>query len=184
MPAEGAREVGRRDHGAMPGLDVSWYGRRATCRLFALILIRYMIPEAGRVAGATAAPPPPPTAAAVTSLPEARAPAADAHIRQKRGAEQLEEPPAKRRDNGDWLPHANDGSMLLPGSAQVGDEPARPQTKGTFNNNAAGISFDERMHPRNRYYGRRPNFASLAAQFADFAAFTSTVRVPFLAGPA
>jgi hypothetical protein len=30
------------------------------------------------------------------------------------------------------------------------------------------------MHQRNRYFGRRPDFAALAAQFPDFAALTTS----------
>ena len=45
-----------------------------------------------------------------------------------------------------------------------------------FNDQPGGSSFDERMHPRNRYAGRRPDFAALAAQFPDFAALTTEVR--------
>jgi hypothetical protein len=58
----------------------------------------------------------------------------------------------------------------------IGESDAHPRRKACFNDKTEGSSFDQRMHPRNRYFGRRPNFAALAAQFEDFAAVTTTVR--------
>jgi len=57
-----------------------------------------------------------------------------------------------------------------------GPAPASAPTAapGPFNDKPTGGSFDSRMHPRNRYFRRKPDFAALAAQFADFAAIVVT----------
>ena len=59
------------------------------------------------------------------------------------------------------------------GANDEGDEgPEHESVNGAFSESLG--SFNDRMHPRNRYSGRRPDFAALAARFADFAALSST----------
>jgi 23S rRNA A1618 N6-methylase RlmF len=71
-----------------------------------------------------------------------------------------------------WPASPGEEQQPLPG--KKGSGAAQHRAKGAFNSRAGGSSFDERMHPRNRYFRHRPDFAALAAQFGDFAALTTT----------
>jgi 23S rRNA A1618 N6-methylase RlmF len=51
---------------------------------------------------------------------------------------------------------------------------AAPTRANRVFNSQMGTSFDDRMHRRNRYYGRRPDFSALSRRFSDFAALTTT----------
>lgn len=85
-------------------------------------------------------------------------------------------PPHKRPHISDTSSTARDDTLPIATDPEKGIESgAHPRSKACFNDKTEGRSFDQRMHPRNRYFGRRPNFAALAAQFEDFAALTTTV---------
>ena len=84
----------------------------------------------------------------------------------------------KRPNVGDHPPAAVVGAADAGVGAGVGGaaceaEGGQARGRGAFNDKHGGSPFDERMHPRNRYFGRRPDFAALAAQFPDFAALTT-----------
>ena len=83
--------------------------------------------------------------------------------------------PHKRPNVASLPPVANGGASQSVGGG-AGNASAPDQ--GAFYDQVGGSSFDDRMHGRNRYFGRRPDFATLAAKFADFAALTITVAPP------
>lgn len=99
----------------------------------------------------------------------------------KRGAE----PPTDEEDALKKRPHMGDhppatvadaadaGAGTGLGGAACEARGGNLRGRGAFNDKHGGSTFDERMHPRNRYFGRRPDFAALAAHFPDFAALTT-----------
>ena len=129
---------------------------RTTVRLLGVFLLAAggaRMPDADACAAGAGAPGPAPLVPPRPSHKRAAEPAALASEAA---------PPCKRAHVGGSDPPAAGG--------------AGARSANAFNDQPAGSTFDERMHPRNRYAGRRPDFAALAAQFPDFAALTTEVR--------
>jgi hypothetical protein len=116
---------------------------------------------------------------------DARAPFAAPQPPLRQSNKRAAEPPTdavealqKRPHVGDHPPaavvgaaDAGAGAGVVGAACDAGGGHARG--RGAFNDKHGGSPFDERMHQRNRYFGRRPDFAALAAQFPDFAALTT-----------
>jgi 23S rRNA A1618 N6-methylase RlmF len=70
--------------------------------------------------------------------------------------------------------HTSGAEEAVPVVASAGGGEGGGLAHGPRHKHACRGSFDDRMHPRNRYFLRKPDFKALAGRFADFAAATTT----------